>query len=57
LILASDGLWDELNRKESAVITNELSKDTKFELNSKTLCNKLMNDCLDIAAKKQGITR
>ena len=57
LVLASDGLWDELNRKKSAVLTSELADDPKYELNAKTLSNKLMNECLDIAAKKQGITR
>lgn len=57
MVLASDGLWDELDRKTSANLAYDLSKDDKFELNAKTLSNKLMNECLDIAARKQGISR
>ena len=51
-MLASDGLWDELDRKTSAVLATDLAKDEKYELSSKTLSNKLMNECLDIAARK-----
>jgi serine/threonine protein phosphatase PrpC len=52
LVLASDGLWDELDRKTSAILATDLAKDEKYELSSKTLSNKLMNECLEIAARK-----
>jgi serine/threonine protein phosphatase PrpC len=57
LVLASDGLWDEFNRKKSAEIASALAKDEKYEISSKTLSQKLMNDCLEVAARKHGISR
>jgi serine/threonine protein phosphatase PrpC len=57
LVLASDGLWDEMNRKQSAIVASNLAKDPVFELNAKTLSNKLLSDALDIAAKKHGLSR
>jgi serine/threonine protein phosphatase PrpC len=57
LVLASDGLWDELNRKKSAQVATELAKDPNFEMSAKTLSNKLMNECLEVAAKSHGISR
>lgn len=46
LILASDGLWDELDRKTSAKIITELKSGGKYEVNSKTVAAQLMNECL-----------
>lgn len=62
LVLASDGLWDELNRKESAQIIskhlkklNAESKDK--ELDHKVVCQVLMDSALENAAKKNGVSR
>lgn len=57
LVLASDGLWDEFNRKKAAEIAQGLEEGEQHELTSKTLANQLLNDCLTKAAEKNGITR
>jgi len=57
LVLASDGLWDEFDRKASAEIAQKLSQDEKHELNAKTLVAALLNNSLSVAAQKHGITR
>jgi len=46
LILASDGLWDEFDRKTAANIVSELKSGGKYEVNSKTVAAQLMNECL-----------
>jgi len=56
LVLASDGLWDELNRKESAKIcSSELPADK--EITSQNICSVLMNASLENAAKRKGVSR
>lgn len=57
LILASDGLWDELNRKKSAEIASSLAKKNGGEVNGEELVGTLMGAGLDLAAKKSGISR
>ena len=57
LILASDGLWDELDRKTSAKIVSDLNSGGKYEVNSKTVAAQLMNECLSIVSKKHGVSR
>ena len=59
LILASDGLWDELNRKESAEIIQEQLKNLEAgkQIDQKMVCEKLMGTALNHAAKRNGLTR
>jgi len=35
--LASDGLWDELNRKEAANVATKLSKSEEYSLDRNSL--------------------
>lgn len=57
LILASDGLWDEFDRKTSAKIVSDLKSGGKYEVNSKTVAAQLMNECLTVVSKKHGVSR
>jgi len=57
VILASDGLWDELNRKQSAQLASEMNKNPESDLTSKTLSASLMNKALQHAAESSGVTR
>mmetsp|Transcript_4584 Transcript_4584/g.6955 ORF Transcript_4584/g.6955 Transcript_4584/m.6955 type:complete len:241 (+) Transcript_4584:1416-2138(+) len=56
VVLASDGLWDEFNRKVSAEVATEIMKGDK-ELNGKNLNLALINKSLQHAAEKRGISR
>lgn len=72
LVLATDGLWDELNRKESARICTKHEQELKVKaaantgsnqdqndgkLDTKKLCAVLMGNALEHAAQKNGISR
>jgi serine/threonine protein phosphatase PrpC len=56
LVLATDGLWDELNRKKSADIAQQIEAK-HGEVTGEKLVGSLMNAGLDLAAQKSGITR
>ena len=57
MVLASDGLWDEMNRKEAAKVATKLSKSEEFSLDKNSLNKQLMGDALEHAAKSKGISR
>jgi len=57
LVLASDGLWDEMNRKEAAKVASKLSKSEEYSLDKNSLNKQLMGDALEHAAKSHGISR
>ena len=50
-------MWDELNRKKSAELCSSLIENAENKANSKTICGILMKNCLDEAAKRNGISR
>jgi len=52
LILASDGLWDELKRKEAAEIVAKKGSKTQKEI-----CYALFNEALEHVSKKEGLSR
>lgn len=56
LVLASDGLWDEMNRKESAQILTSKLQD-KQERQTREICKILREACLGKAAENSGRSR
>ena len=46
-----------MNRKKSAEICSSLIASTENKVNSKSICGILMKNCLDEAAKRNGISR
>lgn len=57
LVLASDGVWDELDRKTSAKVLNEkLNKDSKYKI-TRDICVLLKEETLNRACKANGISR
>jgi pyruvate dehydrogenase phosphatase len=52
LVMASDGLWDEISRKTSAKVATRLAKENAIDSLMKTLCQ----EALKQAAKNSGIT-
>ena len=58
LVLASDGLWDEVNRKESAeILTKNLKEKNTSEKVTRQICKLLKEECLNKAAKNSGLSR
>jgi len=56
LVLASDGVWDELDRKTSAkVLTEKLNKDRPKV--TRDICILLKEETLSRAAKGNGVSR
>ena len=57
LILASDGLWDEVNRKRSAELLTQKINHQSNEKVTKQICQILKEECLDLVAKNSGLSR
>ena len=59
LVLATDGMWDEISRKQSAKIADEIdfSKAAEGESGGKLLLEKLIDETLESCCKTHGVTR
>ena len=59
LVLATDGMWDEVSRKQSATIADKVdfSKSTGGESGGKLLLERLINETLESCCKTHGVTR
>jgi serine/threonine protein phosphatase PrpC len=53
LVLASDGLWDEISRKEAAQIVSKQGNDSDM----KKLAGSLFEEAIQNVSKKRGISR
>jgi serine/threonine protein phosphatase PrpC len=53
LVLASDGLWDEISRKEAAVIASKPGNDTEM----KKLAGSFFEEAIKNVSKKRGVSR
>jgi len=56
LVLASDGVWDELDRKTSAQVLTEKLKKDKPKI-TQDICLLLKEETLDRAAQGNGVSR
>ena len=61
LLLATDGLWDEISRKQSAKIAAEAEASYTGKGADATrgnhLAKKLLDEALDKVCRKQGVSR